>query len=501
MSSPFSSSSEYNSALDTTLNSTLDSSKLDNSDNESEDVSLLTSDWNDTLRARQSKNVKDSTRQLLDSLRNNNLNQPQSQQTAGSGSIGDGSSNNNASNTTLNTTASTLSLDLSASDTANNVTLSFVSSSEEEDTEPPAGVKPRPSPADGVSINMSQSSDTSDTVTTAGGERDSRDTTANVSLIPIESTTSGGGGDPLIPVYGSLEEFDRHLPETVTILTSPDGAKVYLVGTAHFSESSQRDVSLVMRNVQPNVVMLELCPSRVHILRHDEQTLLEEAKNMNLAKMRTIIQTNGSINGLFYILLLSMNAKFTKKLGMAPGGEFRCAVREAQRIPNCVIQLGDRQIKVTLQRALRGLSVWQTIKLIPKLLFMDDITPEEVEQCKKKDLLEEIMLEMAEEFPAFGRVFIEERDLYLCHSLQMAAMPIRHADGTLEPVRVVAVVGIGHAAGIAKHWGKVSAESIHAIAHIPPASFGHRVLKYTVKYGMLGLAAYGVFRFARARFA
>ncbi|XP_049532244.1 traB domain-containing protein [Anopheles darlingi] len=496
MSSPFSSSSEYNSALDTTLNSTLDSSKLDNSDNDTEDVSLLTSDWNDTLRARQSKNVKDSTRQLLDSLRNNNLNQQS--QTAGSGSIGDASSNNNTSNA-LNSTASTLSLDLSASDTANNVTLSFVSSSEEEDTEP-AGVKPRPSPAD-VSINMSQSSETSDTVTTAGGERDSRDTTANVSLIPIESIATTSGGDPLIPVYGSLEEFDRHLPETVTVLTTPDGAKVYLVGTAHFSESSQRDVSLVMRNVQPNVVMLELCPSRVHILRHDEQTLLEEAKNMNLAKMRTIIQTNGSINGLFYILLLSMNAKFTKKLGMAPGGEFRCAVREAQRIPNCIIQLGDRQIKVTLQRALRGLSVWQTLKLIPKLLFMDDITPEEVEQCKKKDLLEEIMLEMAEEFPAFGRVFIEERDLYLCHSLQMAAMPIQHADGTLEPVRVVAVVGIGHAAGIAKHWGKVSAESIHAIAHIPPASLGHRVLKYSVKYGMLGLAAYGIFRFARARFA
>ncbi|XP_035778801.1 traB domain-containing protein-like [Anopheles albimanus] len=500
MSSPFSSSSEYNSALDTTLNSTLDSSKLDTSDNDSEDVSLLTGDWNGTLRARQSKPSPESTLQFLDSLRNNNLNRQQSP-TAGSGSIGDASSSNNNTSNALNTTASTLSLDLSASDTANNVTLSFVSSSEEDDTEP-TGVKPHPSPAD-ASLNMSQSSDTSDTVTTGGGERDSRDTTANVSLIPIESvaTTNGGSGDPLIPVYGSLEEFDRHLPETVTVLTTPDGAKVYLVGTAHFSESSQRDVSLVMRNVQPNVVMLELCPSRIHILRHDEQTLLEEAKNMNLAKMRTIIQTNGSINGLFYILLLSMNAKFTKKLGMAPGGEFRCAVREAQRIPNCIIQLGDRQIKVTLQRALRGLSVWQTLKLIPKLLFMDDITPEEVEQCKKKDLLEEIMLEMAEEFPAFGRVFVEERDLYLCHSLQMAALPIRQPDGTLEPVRVVAVVGIGHAAGIAKHWGKVSAESIHAIAHIPPASLGHRVLKYTVKYGLLGLAGYGIFRFARARFA
>ena len=64
--------------------------------------------------------------------------------------------------------------------------------------------------------------------------------------------------------------------------------------------------------------------------------------------MRQIIRTNGMVNGIFYILLLNMNAKFTKKLGMAPGGEFRCAVKEAQQIPNCVIQLGDREIKVTL---------------------------------------------------------------------------------------------------------------------------------------------------------
>ncbi|XP_052864766.1 traB domain-containing protein [Anopheles cruzii] len=471
MSSPFSSSSEYNSALDQTLNSTM----LNTSESDMENLNR-TGDSSDTLRVKQSKSVKDSTRQLLDSLRNNNLNQA-----TGIDSIGDNTS-------ALNSTASTLSLDLSGSDLGQNVTLSFVSSSEEDD-EQKVGTPRAPD----VSINMSQSPDTS-TVTT-GGEKDSRDTTANVSLLPIESTAS------TIPVYGTLEEFDRHLPETVTVLTTPDGAKVYLVGTAHFSESSQRDVSFVMRNVQPNVVMLELCPSRVHILRHDEQTLLEEAKNMNLAKMRTIIQTNGSINGLFYILLLSMNAKFTKKLGMAPGGEFRCAVKEAQKIPNCIIQLGDRQIKVTLQRALRGLSVWQTVKLIPKLLFMDDITPEEVEQCKKKDLLEEIMLEMAEEFPAFGRVFIDERDRYLCHSLQMAALPIKHSDGTEQPVRVVAVVGIGHAAGIAKHWGKVSTESIQSIACIPPASLGQRMLKYTIKYGLLGVTAYGVYRFARSRLA
>uniref|UniRef100_A0A182JZB0 TraB n=1 Tax=Anopheles christyi TaxID=43041 RepID=A0A182JZB0_9DIPT len=480
MSSPISSSSEYNSALDQTLNSTLDSDKLNNSDLSNSDIENvnLTGDWNEALRVKQKRNAKDSTLQLLDSLRNNNLDQTGE-------TIGD--------TTALNSTASTLSLDLSAagelSDTINNVTLSFVSSSE-EDGELLTASTPR---APDVSVNMSQSETST---STTQDEKDSRDTTANVSQLPAES-----GSDSAIPLYATLEEFDRNLPDTVTLLTKPDGTKVYLVGTAHFSESSQRDVSLVMRNVRPHVVMLELCPSRVHILKYDEKTLLEEAKEMNVAKMREIIRTNGAINGLFYVLLLNMNAKFTKKLGMAPGGEFRCAVKEAQHIPNCVIQLGDREIKVTLHRALRGLSLWQTIKLIPKLLFIDDdISIEEVEQCKRKDLLEEIMLEMADEFPAFGRVFIDERDLYLCHSLQLAARPqISPVGGHSEPIRVVGVVGIGHAAGIAKHWGKVDTSSIESIVTIPPASFGHRMVKYTVKYGLLGLAAYGVFRFARPR--
>ena len=46
--------------------------------------------------------------------------------------------------------------------------------------------------------------------------------------------------DPLL-----VENFDSHLPETVTLLQTEEGDKVYLIGTAHFSASSQDDVSKV----------------------------------------------------------------------------------------------------------------------------------------------------------------------------------------------------------------------------------------------------------------
>ncbi|KAG8235565.1 hypothetical protein J437_LFUL013115, partial [Ladona fulva] len=38
-------------------------------------------------------------------------------------------------------------------------------------------------------------------------------------------------------------ESSSALPDTVTLLTTPDGGSVYLVGTAHFSKESQDDVA------------------------------------------------------------------------------------------------------------------------------------------------------------------------------------------------------------------------------------------------------------------
>lgn len=50
-----------------------------------------------------------------------------------------------------------------------------------------------------------------------------------------------------IKIYDNIEEFDRNLPSTVTLLSNEFGSKVYVVGTAHFSKESQDDVSLVIR--------------------------------------------------------------------------------------------------------------------------------------------------------------------------------------------------------------------------------------------------------------
>lgn len=189
------------------------------------------------------------------------------------------------------------------------------------------------------------------------------------------------------------------LPETCTVIDAGHGSKIYLVGTAHFSKESQEDVVRTIRAVQPDVLMLELCKGRMNVLHMDEETVMREAENMSTENMVATIKQYGAVQGSMYLLMLSMSAKLTRELGMAPGGEFRAAYKEAKTVPGCLIQLGDRPIQVTMKRGLGSLSVWQKIKMAFSVIFSNDkITKEDVEKCKQRDMLESMMEELAGKF-------------------------------------------------------------------------------------------------------
>lgn len=118
---------------------------------------------------------------------------------------------------------------------------------------------------------------------------------------------------------------------------------------------------------------------------------------------------------------------------------------------------------MTLSRGFASLRLWQKIKLARSILTnTEEITPEEVEKCKEKGLLGQMLAEMAEEYPTLSRVFVDERNTFLTYSLQLAASPIPNPEDPtlLVPSTVVGVVGIGHVAGIVERWGKVTDEDV-----------------------------------------
>ncbi|TNN00511.1 hypothetical protein fugu_011757 [Takifugu bimaculatus] len=288
------------------------------------------------------------------------------------------------------------------------------------------------------------------------------------------------------------------LPETVTCLAAPDGSLLYLVGTAHFSDSSKNDVATTIRAVQPDVVVVELCQYRVSMLKMDENTLLKEAKDINLEKVQQAIKQNGVMSGLMQILLLKVSAHITEQLGMAPGGEFREAFKEAGHVPFCKFHLGDRPIPVTFKRAIAALSLWQKARLAWGLCFLSDpISKEDVEKCKQKDLLEQTMSEMIGEFPALHQTIVAERDIYLTHTLRQATRCVEAPHNSQKvPAVVVGVVGIGHVPGIEKNWDKHL--DINEIMSVAPPSQLSWVLGTVIKGVMVGILGYTCYRAGRS---
>lgn len=133
-------------------------------------------------------------------------------------------------------------------------------------------------------------------------------------------------------------------------------------------------------------------------------------------------------------------------------------------MPNCAVHLADRPINITMQRAIRLLSWWQTIKLGWQLAVMKNpITQEDVEFCKQRSMLDEMIASVKEEFPVLGEVFVKERDIYLTNSLQLACLSHRTFNHIFEPTRVVGIVGLGHTPGIIENWGKVKPSDIPPI--------------------------------------
>lgn len=301
-------------------------------------------------------------------------------------------------------------------------------------------------------------------------------------------------GEPSNSETSSAVDQDDQLslPPTLTRLNTANGSQVFLIGTAHFSLKSVQDVQKVIRHVQPSAVVLELCKERAFMLSLDEQSLLEQNRSLSLEKIRNAIAEKGLAQGLIYIMFIKMSASLTEKLGLAPGSEFRAGSAEALRIQGCRVVLGDRSLKVTIARAVASISTWQKMKLIYQVLVNDvTVTQEDVEKCKDKDILEQLLQELGGEFPGFKRVLLDERNVYLAHSIYQWA---ENSETSLGPQRIVAIVGIGHVSGIVENWGKTTDDEIRSLNEIPTTSKTRRVVTKTIKYCSIALLLYVGYR-------
>lgn len=214
---------------------------------------------------------------------------------------------------------------------------------------------------------------------------------------------------------------------------------VYLVGTAHVSEESSREVQAIVSLLKPEAVFLELCSSRVAVLT---------IQNLKVPTVREMIEMLKKKHNMFEVVYSWFLAKVASKLEVFPGSEFRVAYEEAMKYRGRVI-LGDRPVQITLKRTWSKMPLWHKAKLVYTLLFQAVFVPssDELNNMLKEmgdnDMLTLVIQEMSKEYPTLMETLVHERDQYMSSTLLKVASETRS---------VVAVVGKGHLQGIKKNW-------------------------------------------------
>ena len=213
-----------------------------------------------------------------------------------------------------------------------------------------------------------------------------------------------------------------------------------IIGTAHVSSESVDEVKDAIYEQHPEVVAIELDRGR-YIRIKNQMMGIEEDDTISVTQ---IIKENKV--GLFFTttLLGYFQSKIGADVDVKPGSEMIGAIEACEDL-GIPIALIDREINITLQRALNKMGFVEKAKflfgLITSVFGGDDEEEEiDIEELKNPENLDDLMEMFKDEAPSVYEVLVHERDAYLAGKLLQ--IPQDH---------VIAVVGAGHKPGIVKY--------------------------------------------------
>lgn len=217
-----------------------------------------------------------------------------------------------------------------------------------------------------------------------------------------------------------------------------DGVRYTLLGTAHVSQSSVEAVERAIESGRFDAVAVELDAQRLQALTNPDA----------LAKLDLVEVIRKGRVALFAanLALAAYQRRLAEQLEIEPGAELKRAVVMANE-RNLPVHLIDREVGLTFKRASQRLGFFGKIKLVMGLgagLFAsEEVGEDEIEKLKQGDMLEASFGEFASESPALYETIIGERDRYMATRLREVHDPAQR--------EVLAVVGAGHLAGLAKY--------------------------------------------------
>ena len=253
------------------------------------------------------------------------------------------------------------------------------------------------------------------------------------------------------------------------IVEIDDGLRI--LGPAHVSSES---VELVRNQIEewgPDLVAVELCPSRM--------AALTEPESLDSEDLLKIIKEGRSAMILLQSALAAQQRRMGISSGEKPGAELLAAVNAAEE-SDIAVEMIDRDVVITLRRAWRKMGMIEKWRILNALLWEED--DEEVsidEVLGNSDLLSSMMEEAREVAPRAGEVLIDERDAFLAGRIQQ----IRGKG------KVLAVIGAGHLSGVIQNLGEPAMETTSRLAELseePPKSVWPIALMAAIPVFLLG---------------
>ena len=244
-----------------------------------------------------------------------------------------------------------------------------------------------------------------------------------------------------------------------------------ILGTAHVSSES---VELVRNQIEewgPDLVAVELCPSRM--------AALTEPESLESEDLLKIIKEGRSAMILLQSALAAQQRRMGISSGEKPGAELLAAVNAAEE-SDIPVEMIDRDVVITLRRAWKKMGMIEKWRILNALLWEED--DEEVsidEVLGDSDLLSSMMEEARELAPRAGEVLIDERDSFLAGRIQQ----IRGKG------KVLAVIGAGHLSGVVQNLGEPAMETTSRLAELseePPKSVWPIALMAAIPVFLLG---------------
>lgn len=244
-----------------------------------------------------------------------------------------------------------------------------------------------------------------------------------------------------------------------------------ILGTAHVSRESVELVRNQIEEWEPDLIAVELCPSRM--------AALTEPESLDSEDLLKIIKEGRSAMILLQSALAAQQRRMGISSGEKPGAELLAAVNAAEE-SDIPVEMIDRDVVITLRRAWRKMGMIEKWRILNALLWEED--DEEVsidEVLGDSDLLSSMMEEARELAPRAGEVLIDERDSFLAGRIQQ----IRGKG------RVLAVIGAGHLSGVVQNLGEPAMETTSRLAELseePPKSVWPIALMAAIPVFLLG---------------